>query len=234
MFTFITDFKINKIPFTSIKDFVKQDFESPFLKDARKTNIFAEKKIQNKTKETGSSTSNPFDQVAKSKGDPSNLDLQTVAEDKFNEALEDQELSAEDYQDVSELFIEGFDFLLDKAFIYMNRIPQANSKLLNAKKKRLKIIAGRIMQKYGMKFSLEFLGVIVLASYINARYASTKKKEDPAPSKQTKNKGMVIEMNQDKPAKQKPAEKPKKSESENTKEVKKESKRIPPAQRKAQ
>lgn len=175
-----TSFNISKQPINTLYSFVGKGFSSPYLEDRRKViNIVDKPVVKEEVKKTIK-----FSDIEDSQDD-NPIDLRTVSEDRLNDSLE--ELSTEDYEDFGEIGIEILDYVLDRVFIFMNREPAKIDSLAKKKKERLKIIAGRLFQKWGVKFSLEMLGGFLLVGYIHMRFKqSTKQGEEKVKSKDTK------------------------------------------------
>ena len=191
--TFITDFEITKKDFSYLTQFVKQETNSPYLEQARKSvNKPSSQTSNSESSSSGSGFTNPFAKFSEDKKDSKELDIETVSEERYNEQLED--ITKEDYEGVGELVIETMDFVMDKVFIMLKREPSKNNKLVDAKKDRLKIMVGRLMQKHNVKFSLEFLGTILFVSYVNARWSASKKIEQDDDLENTDNKSSIIRM----------------------------------------
>jgi len=181
-FEFISDFQFNTKSFSQIEAFIKQDTTSPYLIEARKDKPL--KKSLNpfkKDTEEPEKSFNPFSQIAKSKSsgeaiEEAKEEAYLESSEKLNDSV--NEMTEEDYQDVGELAIEFTDFLIDKVFIYLGRQPSKNNALADSKKKRLKIVIGKLMQKHEVKLSMEFIAVTLFASYVNSKWASSKKIQD--------------------------------------------------------
>jgi len=188
VFNVITTFDIQKAGFNSITSFVGRDFTSPTLEKSRGALNLS---IKPKEKKTFS-----WSDAEKDKPEDNELDLQTVSEERLNDSLE--ELTDEDYNDFAEIGIELFDYGLDRAFIWLGRNPSEADSVVKAKKDRLKIIAGRLFRKWGVKFSLEMLGIMLLLFYINARWTAAEKIDKGEKQTKSKNKekkgGKVIQL----------------------------------------
>lgn len=169
-FEFISEFNIKSGSLDQLKRFVELDTTSPYLTEVRKK--VSKPKVD--TSKPSGSGADAFSQF-ESKEDTSKLDLHTLNEEQLNETLE--EMTDEDFQDMGEIAIELLDFAMDKVFIMLSRKPSENDKLADVKKERLKILAGRLLKKWGVKFSLEVLGLFVLLSYINMRWSKAEKIE---------------------------------------------------------
>jgi len=209
-FDFVTDFSLNSSGLNHITDFIKKDTDSPTLNVLRKS-------VNKQTKET-KSANNPF---ANAEKDPnkglSTDDLKEISEDKINESLSD--LTDDDYEDFGEIGIELLDFAMDKIFIMLGRIPAENSSLMDKKKERLKIITGRLFKKWGVKFSLEMLGVFLLIGYINMRWSKSEKQD------KTEGSSKVIKMKPQKVTNFEKKQTKKETKKEDSKKVNKETKR---------
>jgi hypothetical protein len=178
-FQFVTEFDLNSKQFKDITDFVGTQTTSPYLEQARKVKpVQAVKNVFKSSDKTDSKPANAFTSIAAKKegGETPVESAEIESSERLNEGIE--EMSAEDYNDVGELAIEFVDFAIDKLFIFLGRNPEKNSKLAESKKKRLKIVIGKLMQKHEVKLSMEFIAVVIFGSYINAKWASSKKIED--------------------------------------------------------
>lgn len=168
-FDLITNFDISKEDISSVTAFISKGFTSPYLESKRKVINITDKPIVNKSAKKKFS----FSDIEGDKENDEKLDLRTVSEDKLNDSLE--ELTDEDYEDFGEIGIEILDYVIDRVFIFMKRKPSELDSTAKKKKERLKIIAGRLFQKWGVKFSLEMLGGFLLVGYIHMRYKQSDK-----------------------------------------------------------
>jgi len=111
-FEFISEFKIEKAPFSYVTNFIGKQTLSPYLEQARKIKIF---KPKDEAKKSGGGGA--FGKFEKPKVEDENLDLKTISEEKLNDNLND--LPDEDYEDFGEIGIDLLDFAVDKIFIML-------------------------------------------------------------------------------------------------------------------
>lgn len=193
-FEFITEFEIEKKTFKDISSFVSLNTTSPFLETARKKKnkpLETEPAQPEKQKRGKGGAFAKYETEKSEEG----TDLKDLTEDKINESLD--EITAEDYEDFASLGVDIIDFALDKAFSFMDREVTPNSKEQEKKKNRLKTIVGKLFKKWGLKFSLELLAVVMLIGYGSGKWNKAKVIEP----KEKKPKGQIRSITSGKRAK---------------------------------
>lgn len=103
------------------------------------------------------------------------IDFLEINESEINEQMQES-TDAESMEDVAEVLIETLDFALEKGLNMFGRDVKEN-KSTERKKKNLSKMLSVLMVKWGVKFKLEYLALIMLFSYIFAKYKDSTEAE---------------------------------------------------------
>lgn len=122
-------------------------------------------------KETGEGKKKKFSlkNALKSKSDP--IDYNDITEEKINREIE--ELTEDDFEDMSGMVIAAIDWILEKVLNnFFNRQQVKETPAQKQKLKRLKILGKKMLAKWGVKFKIEMLFLVMFIGYVSNRYSS--------------------------------------------------------------
>lgn len=109
-------------------------------------------------------------------GENNEVDFREVDENKIEEELQES-TSKEEMEAFAEMVVEGVDFGFNK-LLTVNGYEVKESKKEEKQKKRLSELGAQILIKWGVKFKLEYLFLILFFGWAFGKWSRAKKVED--------------------------------------------------------
>jgi len=131
--------------------------------------------------------------------------IDNLDEDAINEEMED--IDEADYQLAADLFITFLDYAFEKVLNwFFNKKTVAETPAQKESLRHMKSLTKKVIMKWGVKFKIEFLLVMLMVMYFYARFKDAVPVDDKRPAKKTAASSITV-LEDSKPLK-KPTKKP--------------------------